>query len=409
MFSECCKRVRFKLAGMDLVYTDSLPPQPLSFDTLPPVQHEKRLRYELIVELTQLALSASDIPTAVLPALDTLVAQTAAAGSAYFQVGGGVFRARSATGVMPEGPVMEAILAHGLPADTPLMRTLETSPLPVFFDDTQAAPEAAGFPDLGVASLAAAPVRGRQGELLGAFLMHTFECHRWSESESELFCAIAGTVAALAARLVAEEQAVEAKENAIKALGIAVESRDAEVKGHTDRVTDLSVRVGEALGLSEANLDALRWGAYLHDLGKVATPDAILHKPGKLSSDEWQIMRQHVDAGYRVAKQLSFLPEATLETVLSHHERWDGQGYPHGLEAENIPLTARIFSICDVYDALVSPRPYKSAWSHDEALTEIVSQTGAQFDPQVVAVFLGLFAVAEAPKAVRIFSVMQEI
>ncbi len=355
----------------------------------------ERSRSQLIVELTQLALSAPDIPTAVLPALDALVARTAAAGSAYFQVGGGVFKARSAAGVMPQGPIMDAILAHGLPADTPLMRSLEASTAPLFFDDTQVSPEAAGFPELGVASLAAAPVRSRTGELLGAFLMHTFTCHNWDERECDLFSAIAGTVAALAARLVAEEQALLAKEDAIKALGIAVESRDAEVKGHTDRVTDLSVRVGHALGLSDAELDALRWGAYLHDLGKVATPDAILHKPGKLDSAEWQIMRQHVDAGYRVAKQLAFLPQATLDAVLFHHERWDGRGYPQGLEGEAIPLTARIFSVCDVYDALVSPRPYKPAWTHEEALTEIVSQTGSQFDPQVVAAFLGLFAASE--------------
>lgn len=357
---------------MDLA-SSSTPPT-FARELTPALPTDTRSRSQLIVSLTQLALSAPDIPSAVLPALDALVAQTAAAGSAYFQVGGEVFKARSASGVMPQGPVMEAILAHGLPANTPLMQALEISTVPLFFDDTEVALETAGFPELGVTSLAAAPVRGRQGELLGAFLMHTFSCHAWDEREADLFCAIAGTVAALAARLVAEEQAVQAKEDAIKALGIAVESRDSEIKGHTDRVTSLAGRVGVALGLSEHELEALRWGAYLHDLGKVATPDAILHKPGKLDSDEWLVMRQHVSAGYQVAHQLNFLPLATLDTVLYHHERWDGQGYPHRLTEEAIPLTARIFSICDVYDALTSPRPYKAAWSHEEALSEIVAQ-----------------------------------
>ncbi len=374
---------------MDLVSSPTLPT--LSHELTPALSTDSRSRSQLIVSLTQLALSAPDIPSAVLPALDALVDQTAAAGSAYFQTGGEVFRARSASGVMPQGPVMEAILAHGLPVGTPLMQALEASAIPLFFDDTGVALEAAGFPELGVTSLAAAPVRGRQGELLGAFLMHTFNCHAWDERESDLFCAIAGTVAALAARLVAEEQAVQAKEDAIKALGIAVESRDSEVKGHTDRVTDLAVRVGAALDLSESELEALRWGAYLHDLGKVSTPDAILHKPGKLDSDEWRVMRQHVSAGYQVAHQLNFLPLATLDTVLYHHERWDGQGYPPRLTEEAIPLAARIFSICDVYDALTSPRPYKAAWSHEEALSEIVAQTGTQFDPKVVTAFLSLF------------------
>lgn len=246
-----------------------------------PLQPERRA--QLIVKLIELALSAPDIPSAVMPALQTLVERTAAAGAAYFQVDSKLFRARSASGMMPQGPVMEAILAHGLPADTPLMRALTTATAPLFFDDTRAAPEAAGFPELGVASLAAAPVRSRDGSLQGAFLMHTFEAHTWSPREYDLFGGVAATLAALAARLVAEEQALaekevalRAKEGAIKALGVAVESRDLEIKGHTDRVTDLAVRVGQALGLGAEQLDALRWGAYLHDLGKVATPDAIL-------------------------------------------------------------------------------------------------------------------------------------
>ncbi len=349
-------------------------------------------RAQLIVSLTQLALSAPDIPSAVLPALDALVERTAAAGSAYFQVGGEIFKARSASGVMPQGPAMEAILAHGLPADTPLMRALEASTTPLFVDDTRFSAEATGFTDLGVASLAAAPVRDRSGALLGAFLMHTFEQHAWEPRECDLFGAVAATLAALAARLVAEEQALAAKEDAIKALGIAVESRDSEVKGHTNRVTDLAERVGQVLNLDVRGLDALRWGAYLHDLGKVATPDAILHKPGRLSSDEWQVMRRHAEAGYAIVQQLTFLPQAVRYTVLHHHERWDGKGYPHGLKGEAIPLTARIFAICDVYDALTSPRPYKSAWSHEDAIAEIVLQTGTQFDPQVVVAFLSMFA-----------------
>ena len=366
--------------------------------TMTPSESQPEVRAGLIVELTQLALSASDVPAAVAPILDTLVARTAAAGSAYFQSGGGFFRARSAAGAMPEGPTMDAILAHGLPADTPLMRALEKTPAPLFFDDTHSAPEAAGFSQLGVTSLAAAPVRDRQGRLLGAFLMHTFEAHVWLEREAELFGAVAGVLANLAARLVAEEQAEEARrvalaarEDAIRSLGLAVENRDSEVKGHTDRVTDLALRIGGALGLDEAQLNALRWGAYLHDVGKISIPDAILHKPGRLTGDEWQIMKTHAQTGYLFAERLTFLPQETLQTVLHHHERWAGGGYPHNKKGEDIPLLARIFSVCDVYDALTSKRPYKEPWSHEAAVAEIQKQAGEQFDPAVVEAFLNIF------------------
>ena len=372
-----------------------VPREPL-LETPVPSQHAE-LRAQLVVELTQLALSAPDIPSAVMPVLKALVERTAAVGSAYFQLGDKMFKARSASGELPAGPVMDAILAHGLPDDTPLMRALETTRVPLFFDDTDAAPETAGFPELGVASLAAAPVLSRGGTLQGAFLMHTFRAHTWKPRECDLFGTVATTLAALAARLVAEEQAfaekenaLQAKEGAIKALGVAVESRDAEVKGHTDRVTDLAISVGEALKLDGQQLEALRWGAYLHDLGKVATPDAILHKPGKLSSSEWAVMRRHVEAGYKVALQLPFLPQETLETILYHHERWDGGGYPHGLAGTKIPLSARIFSVCDVYDALISVRPYKNAWRHDDAIVELQAQAGRQFDPEVIEVFVSL-------------------
>jgi putative nucleotidyltransferase with HDIG domain len=221
------------------------------------------------------------------------------------------------------------------------------------------------------------------GSLLGAFLMYTYERHRWKARERDLFSAVTWTLAALVARLVAED-------DAIRALGVAVESRDPEVKGHIDRVTEVAARVGQELELDEATLSAIRRGAYLHDLGKVGTPDAILHKPGRLDDEERRVMQQHAEAGHYVARQLAFLPQAALDIVLYHHERWDGAGYPYGLAGEAIPLTARIFALCDVYDALTSLRPYKAAWSHEEAVAEIREQAGKQFDPQVVRVFLEL-------------------
>lgn len=214
--------------------------------------------------------------------------------------------------------------------------------------------------------------------------MYSTTRHRWKARERDLFGAVTWTLAALVTRLVAED-------DAIRALGSAVENRDMSVKEHLERVTELAEQLGRALGLDGPTLAALRRGAYLHDLGKLATPDLILHKPGSLTLSERAVMQQHAEAGHRVAQQLAFLPQAALDVVLYHHERWDGLGYPQGLEDEAIPLTARIFAVCDVYDALTSTRPYKPAWSQAEALAEIASQAGKHFDPQVVEAFPKLF------------------
>lgn len=354
-----------------------------------PNADDRRDAVGLLAGLTDLALRAPDVPSAVAPALESLVERTAAAGSAFFQLDGTAlaYRARAAAGRMPAGPAMDAIAAHGLPADTPLMRALENARAPVFLDDTRTAPEAAGFPRLGVASLAAAPVRRRDGSLLGAFLMHTFEPHAWTPDEARVFGAVAGTLAALAGRLAAEEEAEAARESALRALGLAMEARDRETAGHTDRVTALAVATGRALGLSGQDLKALRWGAYLHDAGKLAVPDAVLLKPGKLDEAEWTLMREHPRLGHHFASALGFLPPDALAVVLHHHERWDGTGYPHGLPGAAIPRAARVFAACDVYDALVSERPYKEAWSREAALAELRAQGGRHLDPAVVAAF----------------------
>lgn len=341
----------------------------------------------IIVELMQIAVAAPDVPAAVTPILERLVQDTAAAGAAYFQQQDDVHIARAASGVMPEGPVMDQILTHGLPAETPLMIALQESTGPFFFSDTQMEDTTAGFPGLGVASLAAAPVRDAAGNFVGAFLMHTFERHSWLPEEANLFAATAGALANLTARLVAEERMIEAREGALRALGLALEHRDGETKGHTDRVTEMALAIGQQLNLGTDRQQSLRWGAYLHDIGKVAIPDAILLKPGALTDDEWQVMRDHVGAGHSFAEKLGFLPDESLHLIRHHHERWDGAGYPMKLTGEEIPILARIFSICDVYDALISVRPYKAAWSHQEAVDEILSQTGQQFDPDIVEAF----------------------
>nr|WP_246580630.1 HD-GYP domain-containing protein [Deinococcus aestuarii] len=206
--------------------------------------------------------------------------------------------------------------------------------------------------------------------------------------------ALAGRAAELIARAVEREshlRAVEAtREGGLLALGLALEARDLETSGHTRRVVALATRLGEVLGLRGDLLEELRQGAYLHDLGKLTVPDAVLLKPGKLTAEEWITMRGHAARGYELARQMPTLGTETLHVVRHHHERWDGAGYPDGMAGEEIPLGARIFAVVDVYDALTSERPYKRAWTPGEALRELHAQAGQHFDPQVVEAFFSL-------------------
>lgn len=360
----------------------------LSITTSAPVYPEPADVAPLIIELLQHALVAPSVAHAVVPILTCLTERTTAVGAAYFQASGTVFTARASSGVMPTGPAMDRILVHGLPFETPLLQLLHTRTDACFFDDTQRDSATLGFPELGVASLAAAPVHTPDGAFLGAFLMHTFAMHEWTRDERHLFAAVSEVMANVTARLVAEERTAQAHEDAMRALGLALEARDAETKGHTDRVSDLAVRMATALELPPNQITAIRWGAYLHDIGKIGTPDAILHKPGALDPHEIDIIRQHPCIGAAFAEQLTFLPPTANDVIYLHHERWDGRGYPLGLSSTAIPLAARIFAICDVYDALTHARPYKHAWTTEQALNEIERQAGAHFDPELAALFV---------------------
>ncbi|MGY2894767.1 HD-GYP domain-containing protein [Deinococcus sp. UYEF24] len=173
-------------------------------------------------------------------------------------------------------------------------------------------------------------------------------------------------------------------------LGIVLEARDLETQGHTTRAAGMAAQLGERLGLSGIDLGHLRQGAYLHDLGKLCVPDGILRKSGRLTPDEWTIMQSHVVKGHELASRVPGLPQDVLNVIQSHHERWDGGGYPDRLAGTDIPLSARIFAVCDVYAALISEQPYMAAWSHEAAVTEIERESRQHFDPEVVRVFLSL-------------------
>jgi putative nucleotidyltransferase with HDIG domain len=183
-----------------------------------------------------------------------------------------------------------------------------------------------------------------------------------------------------------------AYDGTLRSLVAALDARDSETGGHSERVADLTSAIAERMGISRDSEYGryLQWGALLHDVGKIAVSDLILRKPGKLSEEEWEVMRTHAAAGYQIVRNVEFLAPAA-EIVLAHHERFDGRGYPRGLAGEQIPLGSRIFAIADTFDAITSERPYKSAISAEDALAEILRCSGTQFDPAVVKAFLMVY------------------
>ncbi|MCK4489712.1 MAG: GAF domain-containing protein, partial [Anaerolineales bacterium] len=169
----------------------------------------------------------------------------------------------------------------------------------------------------------------------------------------------------------------------------ALEMRDMETEGHSRRVVNLTRDLAKMMGIGGQKLAHIRRGALLHDIGKMAVPDAILQKPGMLTDEEWEIMRQHPIYAMELLSSTDYLRPA-LDIPYCHHEKWDGSGYPQGLEGEDIPLAARIFAIVDVWDALRSDRPYRKAWLKEKTLKHSKGQSGIHFDPRVVEVFLEL-------------------
>jgi putative nucleotidyltransferase with HDIG domain len=182
-------------------------------------------------------------------------------------------------------------------------------------------------------------------------------------------------------------QLVHGHEQALRVLVSAMDIRHKETRDHSDRVMRMAMGLARLTGMQDVALLALKFGALLHDIGKLAIPDAILIKPGRLDEAEMAHMRRHPEIGRELMEQVDFLRKAT-DIPYAHHERWDGTGYPRGLRGEEIPLAARIFSIVDVWDALSFPRVYKPAWPEHEVLAYLRAAAGSQLDPQLVQLFL---------------------
>ena len=186
---------------------------------------------------------------------------------------------------------------------------------------------------------------------------------------------------------IREIELEDARTQALRRLGTASEYRDNETGMHVMRMTNIAVVIARALGLSEKLRELLFIAAPMHDVGKIGISDAILLKPGKLSVEEFDVMKSHTEIGERLLQGHDSLVEASREIAMCHHENWDGSGYPRGLKGEDIPVLARVCSLADVFDALTSVRPYKSAWSVEQAIAQIISDSGTKFDPAVVRAF----------------------
>lgn len=220
-----------------------------------------------------------------------------------------------------------------------------------------------------------------------AAVSRALEHHRLLEAKRRYETHLAAMVRQRTAEL---DEALRSLEDAyrttLRALTSALETRDAETHGHSERVVNFSLRLGRELGLNAEQMRALEFGSLLHDIGKIGVPDAILRKPAALTSEEWERMREHPVHGQKILRGIEFL-EGAARVVAQHHEKWDGSGYPLGLRGEEIDLNARIFAVADAFDAMTSDRVYRKGRSYEVAAAELDDFSGTQFDPLVVQAF----------------------
>ncbi len=237
----------------------------------------------------------------------------------------------------------------------------------------------------GIQSLVLAPLAVEEKRV--GFVAVNVAARALSAAEMTLLDTMTNQVALAINNAGLFEQLLNAYDTTIAGWSRALDLRDKETEGHTQRVTELAVRLARALGSAENEIVHLRRGALLHDIGKMGIPDSILHKPGALTDDETRVMRQHPQFAYEMLAPIEYL-YAALAIPFAHHEKWDGSGYPRGLRGDAIPLAARIFAVVDVWDALTVDRPYRKAMPRADARAYIESQSGAHFDPRIVAAFI---------------------
>ncbi len=238
--------------------------------------------------------------------------------------------------------------------------------------------------DLLPENLLIAPL-SRQEDTLGALILGDLTLP-FSAADLRLLKNVSGRIATVLERIQLVQELKENHLETVQALILAIEAKDPDIRDHSERVTYLAVQLGRALELSPSDLEQLSFGAILHDIGKIGIPEAILNKPGPLTQEEYRIIQKHTLIGADIVQNIQFLHHIR-PLVLSHHEWYNGTGYPERLHREQIPLTVRALTVCDSFDAMVSNRPYRTARTLEECLGELERNAGSQFDPGVVQIF----------------------
>jgi len=298
-------------------------------------------------------------------------------------VKGSMLSIRAVAGTLDESaigfemPIKEDKFAH------PLLYEQRT----VLYEDISEHPDWLRAPGGdGVKSWIGAPLIVR-GECIGVLTVDGYTAKQFTPADAQLVSsfAIHAGIALENARLF--EEAQDAYMQTVSALASAIDVRDSYTSGHSQRLAELAVETGKQLGCSPEQLVDIRWGALLHDIGKIGVPDSILRKPGTLEPNELEIMRQHPEIGARIVEPVRNL--AGVAPIIRAHQEWyDGAGYPDGLKGEGIPKIARIISVADAYIAMTDERVYRKALSHDQAMEEIKRCSGTQFDPEAAAALL---------------------
>lgn len=267
---------------------------------------------------------------------------------------------------------------------------------PLVISDTLHSPYRTASPEIRwVRSYAGAPIRV-QGNVIGFLNLEVDIPNYYNQTHADRLQAFADQagVAIHNAQLLTDlrksrDELYDSYETTLEGWSKALELRDYETEGHTQRVMDMTMKLAESYGITGSDLLHIRYGTLLHDIGKIGIPDSILFKPGPLDEEEWVVMRRHPVYAKRILAHIPYLQDS-LEIPYSHHEKWDGTGYPNGLKGEEIPLAARLFAVVDVWDGLRSNRHYRSGWPEADVVQYIREQSGKHFDPQVVEVFLKL-------------------
>jgi putative nucleotidyltransferase with HDIG domain len=242
-----------------------------------------------------------------------------------------------------------------------------------------------------LSSIAGVPLITK-GETIGALLIGS--THILTDNELRLLKTIGDMTASAIHRSDLYEQTStqahelkQAYDATLEGWAHALELRDKETQGHSLRIANMTIKLAKRMGYKDEDLENVRRGALLHDIGKMGVPDTILLKPGSLTEEEWVSMRKHPDYAREMLIDLPYFKDA-IDIPYCHHEWWDGTGYPRGLKSTEIPLVSRIFAIVDAWDALISDRPYRKAWTKRDALSHIIDQSGNHFDPDVVNAFV---------------------